>query len=41
MNKQLEKAMLDGKTRLVDCEYLDVMYLYNKYFFNFEVNPKS
>ena len=35
MNKQLEKAMLDGKTRLVDCEYLDVMYLYNKYFFNF------
>lgn len=35
MNKQLEKAMLDGKTRLVDCEYSDVMYLYNKYFFNF------
>ena len=36
MNKQLEKAMLDGKIRLVDCDLKDVMYLYEKYFFNFE-----
>lgn len=35
MNKQLEKAMLDGKIRLVDCDLKDVMYLYEKYFFNF------
>lgn len=35
MNKQLEKAMLDGKIRLVDCDLKDVMYLYDKYFFNF------
>lgn len=35
MNKQLEKAMLDGKKRLVDCDLKDVMYLYEKYFFNF------
>lgn len=35
MNKQLEKAMLDGKIRLVDCELEDVAYLYDKYFFNF------
>ncbi len=35
MNKELEQKLLNGEIRLVDCNLEDTLYLYDKYFFNF------